>query len=203
MSYTLDDLPSRARAQAQAQINAQGRRKAPAPNNGGSAATPACPSTDTDLELVPAPDAKAVRRNKRIEEAEQTAYFGQINARLDRAAFARGELIARPEYPGADMIYHVANSNAAGAVIGASLVRQGVRRGYPDINVDVPRVCNGHRYAGLRIELKQPQGVLSDVAPAQRQWHERLRAQGYRACVCFGWREAWAVTCEYLGWEGG
>lgn len=153
--------------------------------------------------MTPAPDVKAVRRNRRIEEAEQTVYFGQINTRLDAAAFARGELIARPEYPGADMIYHVANSNAAGAVIGASLVRQGVRRGYPDINVDVPRRCNGHSYAGLRIEMKQPQGVLSDVATEQRQWHARLREQGYRVCVCFGWREAFAVTEEYLGWSRG
>lgn len=177
-------------------------RKSPAPNkisdNGGASLTS---NPDEGFELAVTPDLKAVRRNKRIEEAEQTAYFGQINARLDTAAFVRSELVARPEYPGADMIYHVANSNAAGAIIGKSLVRQGVRRGYPDINVDVPRLCNGHRYAGLRIEMKQPQGVMSDVATEQHLWHERLRAQGYRVCVCFGWREAWRVTCEYLGWE--
>ena len=153
------------------------------------------------LVLTAPPDTKAVRRNQQIEWAEQCTYFAQVNARLDEKQRVLGVFIALPDFPGADMIYAIPNSNVAGEVVGKKLVQSGLRRGYPDINVDVARTVRGHVYHGLRIELKQPQGVPSNVQDHQTHWHEKLRDQGYRVCVCFGWREAWAVTCDYLGWE--
>lgn len=154
-----------------------------------SAPKTAPPPAPDDFDLAPPEDARARRRNAQIEYAEQCAYFDQVNA-----AIAAGR-------PGADMIYAVPNSNVAGPQLGVKLVKAGLRRGYPDINVDVPRPLRGEICHGLRIEMKKPSGVLSDVQPHQRQWHDRLQNQGFRVCVAFGWREALTVTATYLGWE--
>jgi hypothetical protein len=43
--------------------------------------------------------------------------------------------------------------------------------------------------------------VMSDVSTVQKAMHSRLEAAGYRVAVAFGWRRAWRLTCEYLGWE--
>ena len=153
-----------------------------------------------EFELTPAPDERVTRRNQQIEWQEQCRYFSLVESRLDPVT--RGP---KPGWDGAEMIYAIPNSipisGKPGRIVGGKLKQSGLRAGYPDINVDVARTVRGHVYHGLRIELKQPQGVLSDVQPHQRQWHDKLRRQGYRVCVCFGWSEAWAVTCDYLGWE--
>jgi len=72
-------------------------------------------------------------------------------------------------------------------------VRQGVRKGYPDIGLDVAR----GGYHGLRIEIKRERG--GTTAPEQREWHEWLREQGLRVEVCKGFEEARDVLLEYLG----
>ena len=144
----------------------------------------------SDLELYPPEDSRVRRRNQQLEFEEQCRYFQEIDA-------AR-----RGGRPDADMIYAVPNSNVAGLKVGQKLVASGLRRGYPDINVDAPRVVNGFTYHGLRIEMKQAGGVLSDVEADQLAWHERLRDAGYKVAVCFGWREALAVTRDFLGWSG-
>jgi hypothetical protein len=188
MSISLDDVARMSPAQQESirrQLAAQSR--------------PLCPSTDTkppEFELVPEPDIKVARRNRQIEFGEQCRFFGLINSRLDPVS---GD--PKPGWDGADMIYAVPNSNVAGPAVGSKLVQSGLRKGYPDINVDVARTVRGHIYHGLRIELKQPQGTPSDVEVHQREWHDKLRRQGYRVAVCFGWTEAWAVACDYLGWE--
>lgn len=72
-------------------------------------------------------------------------------------------------------------------------LRQGVRKGYPDIGLDVPR----GGYHGLRIELKRVKlGYTSDE---QSEWLEWLRSQGYRAEVCKGWEAARDIILDYLG----
>ncbi len=141
-----------------------------------------------DLELSPPENNRVRRRNQQLEFEEQHRYFQEI------------DLALREGKPEADMIYAVPNSNVAGLKVGRKLVASGLRRGYPDINVDAARVVNGFPYHRLRIEMKQATGVLSDVATDQREWHERLRDAGYKGAVCFGWREALAVTSEYLAW---
>jgi len=140
------------------------------------------------LELAPCPDVKVRRRNNQYEFSEQVAYFDQVNA-----AVIGGQ-------HGASMIYAVTNSNVAGVAIGKKLVKAGLRRGYPDINIDVPMTCGEVAYNGLRIEMKKSAGVPSDVSAEQKDWHDRLRQHGYKVAVCFGWSEAFAVTKNYLGW---
>ena len=70
---------------------------------------------------------------------------------------------------------------------------QGLRPGVPDIDLPVAR--NGHH--GLKIELKRVKG--GQVSPEQKRMHTQLVEQGYRVEVCKGWKEAVAVTIEYLG----
>ena len=142
----------------------------------------------SNLELSPCPDTKVRGRNNQFEFQEQVTYFCQVDAAVLRGMH------------GADMIYAVTNSNVAGAGVGAKLVKSGLRKGYPDINIDVPMRCGEVAYHGLRIEMKKAAGVPSDVGAEQREWHDRLRRQGYKVAVCFGWFEALAVTENYLGW---
>lgn len=70
----------------------------------------------------------------------------------------------------------------------------GRRKGIPDINVDVPTEVA----SGLRFEFKV-QGKSPD--PAQKVWHERLRALGYLVVVVVTPADALALLLDYL--EGG
>lgn len=70
----------------------------------------------------------------------------------------------------------------------------GLRRGYPDMSLDVPR----GPYHGLRIELKVGRNRLT---PDQEWWLEQLCAHGYRAVACWGFDEAIAAIEDYLSME--
>lgn len=92
-------------------------------------------------------------------------------------------------------IYAVPNGGHRHKATAGKLKAEGVRAGFPDINVDVP--C-GTAYHGLRIELKRQSRSLSSVAPAQSAWHKLLRQHGYAVAVCYGALEAWGVLTAYL-----
>ena len=151
----------------------------------------------SDFELVPAPDIKAARKNQHLESAEQMAYMNQVRLCLD----ADGH--ALPHRPGADLIFALANENAAGKAIGVVRWKMGVKPGLPDVGVFVPTWSDFERkhYCGLFLEMKRQDGIASDVKPAQRAVHNALSAARYKVVVAYGWRRAWAVTCEYLGWK--
>ncbi len=133
--------------------------------------------------------ARARRRNVRIEDAEQAAYVAEVDAAIAR------------DLPGADCIFSIPNANAAGPIVGQTLKETGRRAGVPDLLIAVPREVAGIRYAGCFLEMKRPAGAISDVSAEQRGWLDRLAARGYMAVVVFGWREAWAVTRRYLEWD--
>ena len=72
----------------------------------------------------------------------------------------------------------------------------GVKRGYPDIALDVPRSRpEGGVYHGLRLELKVGK---NKPTPEQEWWLERLNAQGYRAVVAYGFDAAVEAIEAYL-----
>ena len=67
----------------------------------------------------------------------------------------------------------------------------GMKKGYPDIGLDVSR----GGYHGLRIELKKSNGKPT---VEQKEWAGRLREQGYLACFCYGQAMAEKVIVAYL-----
>lgn len=75
----------------------------------------------------------------------------------------------------------------------ARLKGQGLRPGFPDIDLPVKRFP----YSGLKIELKRVKG--GSVSADQKLIHKLLAQQGYRVEVCKGWVEAVETTLGYLG----
>ena len=93
--------------------------------------------------------------------------------------------------PDLKMLYHVPNERKCTVQQGAKLKRLGVRAGVPDLILDVAR----GNYHGLRIEMKAMGGRAT---PAQKEWLDQLRLQGYAATICYGAEAAIKVLKDYL-----
>lgn len=94
-------------------------------------------------------------------------------------------------------LFAIHNQGHGDAIRGGRARAEGVKAGVPDIMLPVSRV-NIHQGVnhGLFIELKKPKrGVVSE---AQDEWIDYLRAAGYSAITCYGWREAVAAIKWYL-----
>ncbi len=93
------------------------------------------------------------------------------------------------------------NGLAASSKVAAARAKAaGMKKGFPDISLPVPR----GPWHGLYIELKRVGAPPSDVTPEQRQWLADLTDQGYRAIVARGWVEAVEQIETYLqGWPFG
>jgi len=113
------------------------------------------------------------------ESEEQQSLFRYCSVELSR-------------YPDLDMLAHIPNEGKRTKTTGARLKREGLRRGYPDIVLDVPR----GEYHGLKIELKRRKG--SKITPDQKEWIIKLNKQGYAAAFCYGWEQAWEFIHAYL-----
>ena len=149
-----------------------------------------------DLVLSPPPDAKAAKQLVNRERTEQIALFDKIRACLNE----KGKPI--PGRDGAQNIFALANENSSGSKgIGIFRWKMGIRAGLPDIGVFVPRQFRGRSCAGLFIEMKCSDGVASDLRPTQETVGDALADVGYEVVTCYGCRRAWAILCEYLGWE--
>ena len=94
-------------------------------------------------------------------------------------------------YPELAMLAAVPNGGDRHPIVAAKMKHEGVKAGYPDYLLDVPR----GEFHGLRIELKSMTGSTSRE---QKRWIERLRDNGYRVEVCRGAEAAWRVITEYL-----
>jgi hypothetical protein len=96
------------------------------------------------------------------------------------------------KYPDLKWLYAVPNGARTSMSTAKKLKAEGLRKGYPDIGLDVAR--GGHH--GLRIELKRIKG--SRLSPEQVAWHVWLKKQGYYCTVSYGWKDAADVLTEYL-----
>lgn len=99
---------------------------------------------------------------------------------------------AAKKHPELALMFHIPNEGKRSGRTGAGLIRQGLKRGVPDVFLPVAR---GGKH-GLFIEMKRVKG--GTVSQEQREWREKLRAQGYAAEICFGWEAAAAVIRKYL-----
>lgn len=121
------------------------------------------------------------------EEQEQRAV-------IEWAHLSRGRL------PGLRLLFHVPNGGLRHPVTAQRLKLLGVKPGVPDLVLPVA----AHGFHGLYVEMKRSvdrpkkKEVRGRLSESQIWWRDQLRAQGYRAEVCYGFEEAKAVLEEYL-----
>lgn len=112
------------------------------------------------------------------EHAEQSALMQRV--RLHEA-----------RYPALKMLAAVPNGARVAFSTARKLKREGMKSGVPDLILFFP----AQGFHGLAIELKSLTGTASKE---QKDWIERLNANGYRAEVCRGHEAAWKVIADYL-----
>ncbi|HWY35553.1 MAG TPA: VRR-NUC domain-containing protein [Nitrosopumilaceae archaeon] len=112
---------------------------------------------------------------QRIEFSHQEAFFQWIK-----------------HYPLLDaMTWHTPNGGKRDKFVAIMLKRQGVKRGVPDIFIAIPL----HEYHGYFIELKGPDGRLTD---SQQTMHQNLKENGYKVDVFNNWFDARTSILEYI-----
>lgn len=96
-------------------------------------------------------------------------------------------------HPELALFFHIPNEGKRSERQGYELKRQGMRPGFPDNGLPVPR----GRFAALFIELKRRKG--GRVSEDQQWWIDHLNAAGNYAVVCRGWESAAYVIAWYIG----
>jgi chitinase len=95
-------------------------------------------------------------------------------------------------YPEASgVFFSVPNGGARNAWTAKNLRDEGALRGVSDLLLLVPR----HGFAGLCIEMKRPNGKVSDAQKAFKKAVERFK---YKYVVCYSVDEFKAVMADYL-----
>lgn len=100
-------------------------------------------------------------------------------------------MLEERQYPELALLHHIPNGGKRNAREAASLKKQGVKSGVPDLSLPVAR----GGYHGLYIELKVGKNKTSDN---QNKWLEMLMKQKYYVSVCYGWRQAADILEQYL-----
>lgn len=96
------------------------------------------------------------------------------------------------------LLHAVPNGGKRNVITAKLLKAEGVKAGVPDLFLPVARTSGyGVPHHGLFIEMKRRS--CGAVSGEQEWWIARLRNAGYRVEVCWGWDEARAVLCDYLG----
>ena len=96
------------------------------------------------------------------------------------------------QYPELDLLFAIPNGGHRHVSVARKLKAEGVKSGVPDLCLPVAR--NG--FFGLWIEMK---GDVGRISPNQKVWIDKLRNEGYRVKVCFGYHDAAKVIADYLG----
>lgn len=91
-------------------------------------------------------------------------------------------------------VVHIPNEGKRSASYGAQLKRAGMRKGFPDLFIPVPR----KGYHGLFIEMKFGK---NKTTAEQDKWLALLNSQGYLAVVCRGFEEAVTALKKYFNKE--
>ena len=94
-------------------------------------------------------------------------------------------------FPEIETMYHIPNEGKRSQRLGAELKSMGLRKGFPDVCLPVPRRESGALY----IELKAKNGKVSED---QKLWLKRLNNAGNCSVVCYGWEAAAKVIEDYL-----
>lgn len=109
----------------------------------------------------------------------------------EQVALVRWSQLATNTRPELHYLVAIPNGGARHIAVATKLKAEGVRKGYPDLALNIPR----GGYSGLFIELKAMDGRVS---PEQKEWITRLNAAGNYAAVCKGWLAAKTLVENYL-----
>lgn len=122
-------------------------------------------------------------KRHRTEDKHQIAYFSWLR-------------LQHPEI--AKVTIHIPNEGKRNQIHGWKM---GITSGFPDIFMFLPSHMQGVLYHGLAIEMKRP----GEIKKAKGELTEnqciviaRLRQNGYKCEVCYGWIEAKQMTEIYL-----
>ena len=121
------------------------------------------------------------------EESHQKALMSWCALNLDK-------------YPELRWLHHSPNGGYRNKREAANFKIMGVKSGFPDLILLVPR----GEWHGLLIELKHPsmKGKKNDGASeAQLGWGEFLINGGYGFKLCHGWKDARDTLVQYLEWR--
>lgn len=91
----------------------------------------------------------------------------------------------------ARLLCHCPNGGKRRPIEAAILKGMGVRSGWPDLQLAIPR-ADKH---GLYLEMKSPKGR---VEPEQKELLALLEAQGYAVCVAWSAEEGISAIVNYL-----
>lgn len=97
-----------------------------------------------------------------------------------------------PAVPELALLFAIPNGGHRNKVTAAKMKAEGVKAGVLDVMLPVAR--NGRH--GLFVEMKYGRNKTTDE---QRQWIDRLEAQGYQTAVCYSFEEAQGEIMRYLG----
>lgn len=130
------------------------------------------------------------------EHDEQVAFFDWISLNisvLEPASFNKVSIPGKnPELLKAlSLCYAVPNGGKRHVVIAIKLKREGVRHGFPDINLDYPV----GRWHGLRIEEKFGKNKLTKMQLIKKAL---LESVGFKYEVCYSAGEAVKALINYL-----
>lgn len=121
---------------------------------------------------------------KRSERQEQVALFKNIKA-------------FESTYPELRLFFAIPNGGKRSPQYGAMMKAQGLKSGVPDTFLPVPRYSTTriNNYHGLFGELKVGSNKPNDI---QKNWHQSLKAQGYKVCVWYSAEQALDDILEYV-----
>jgi hypothetical protein len=109
-------------------------------------------------------------------------------------------MYARTKWPEVPIVCATRGKNLSGGsklhrmIQGARIKREGYEKGQPDLFF-----CAGHQgWHGLFIEMKERDGVKSDVSKEQLAFIAKAEKQGYFCTVCFGADEAITILEAYF-----
>lgn len=89
------------------------------------------------------------------------------------------------------LLLSIPNGGRRDVLTAVTLKREGLRKGASDLFLSVKR----GGYAGLWIEMKQPDGHLT---PEQKDFQSDVTAQGYAAFTCYSFEQATNLISDYL-----
>lgn len=109
--------------------------------------------------------------------------------------------LARCKYPELELLCANRNTQRLTKIQAIRAKNEGMKAGWPDVFLPVAR----GQYHGLYIELKKPdlkpkteRGKIGGLNKDQQIVIPKLRDQGYKVDVCYGWDEAKKALEEYL-----